>query len=69
MRRVFVLLIAAVLPVLALAQDRNGSVERYLQKGAVPVKEGKVVFTDSLYLMEGYTSAQLGDVAKKCSFI
>ena len=66
MRRVFVLLIAAVLPVLALAQDRNGSVERYLQKGAVPVKEGKVVFTDSLYLMEGYTSAQLGDVAKKC---
>ena len=66
MRRILVLLIAAVLPVLVSAQDKNGALDKYLQKEAVPVKEGKVVFTDSLNLMEGYTLAQLGDVAKKC---
>ena len=66
MRRILVLLIAAVLPVLVAAQDKNGALDKYLQKEAVPVKEGKVVFTDSLNLMEGYTLAQLGDVAKKC---
>ena len=59
-------MIAAVLPVLVAAQDKNGALDKYLQKEAVPVKEGKVVFTDSLNLMEGYTLAQLGDVAKKC---
>ena len=66
MRRILVLLIVAVLPVLVEAQDKNGAVDKYLQKEAVPVKEGKVVFTDSLQLMEGFTPAQLGDVAKKC---
>lgn len=66
MRRILVLLIVLVLPVLVEAQDKNGAVDKYLQKEAVPVKEGKVVFTDSLQLMEGFTPAQLGDVAKKC---
>ena len=66
MRRILVLLIAAVLPVLAGAQDKNVALDKYLQKEAVPVKEGKVVFTESLHVMEGYSSAQLADIAKKC---
>ena len=66
MRRILVLLIAAVLPVLVAAQDKNVALDKYLQKEAVPVKEGKVVFTESLHVMEGYSSAQLADIAKKC---
>ena len=43
MKRILVLLVAAVLPVLAAAQ--NAVDGKYLQKGAVPVKDGKVVAT------------------------
>ena len=66
MRRILVLLIAAVLPVLVAAQDKNVALDKYLQKEAVPVKDGKVVFSESLHVMEGYSSAQLADIAKKC---
>lgn len=64
MKRILVLLVAAVLPVLAAAQNAGDG--KYLQKDAVPVKDGKVVFTDSLRVMDGYTPEQLGDISKKC---
>lgn len=47
----------------ALSQE-NYNIEKYLKRGAVPVVDGKVVFSDTLSIVDGYTVAQINDVAR-----
>ena len=49
----------------AFAQLNEGDMSRYVAAGAVPVVDGRIVFTDNLKLDGGHTAAQVGEVAKK----
>ena len=45
------------------AQDAD--MQKYLDKNAVPVVDGKVVFSDKVDILDGYTTEQVGDIAAK----
>ena len=45
------------------AQDAD--LQKYLDKNAVPVVDGKVVFSDKVDILDGYTAEQVGDIATK----
>ena len=47
----------------AVAQE-NYNIEKYLKAGAVPTVGGKVVFTDSVSIVDGYTSEQVNTLAR-----
>lgn len=49
----------------AFAQLNDGDMSRYVAADAVPMVDGRVVFTDNIKLDGGHTPAQVGDVAKK----
>lgn len=38
---------------------------KYLNKDAVPVVDGKVIFTEKVDILQGYTTEQVGDIATK----
>ena len=47
----------------AVAQE-NYNIEKYLKAGAVPTVGGKVVFTDSVSIVDGYTAEQVNTLAR-----
>lgn len=47
----------------AVAQE-NYNIEKYLKSGAVPTVGGKVVFTDSVSIVDGYTAEQVNTLAR-----
>lgn len=56
-------LVLLALCLVATAQE-NYNIEKYLKAGAVPTVEGKVVFTDSVSIVDGYTSDQINTLAR-----
>ena len=44
---------------------QEADMQKYLDKNAVPVVDGKVVFSDKVDILDGYTSEQVGDIAVK----
>ena len=47
----------------AVAQE-NYNIEKYLKAGAVPTVGGKVVFSDSVSIVDGYTAEQVNTLAR-----
>lgn len=45
--------------------QENADMEKYLNKDAVPVVDGKVVFSDKIDILEGYSAEQVGAIATK----
>lgn len=48
-----------------LFAQKETTLERYLAKDAVPVVDGKVVFSEKVDILDGYTAEQVGDIATK----
>lgn len=45
--------------------QKETTLERYLNKDAVPVVDGKVVFSEKVDILGGYTAEQVGEIATK----
>lgn len=66
MKRLFLLLVLVLAGVsISFAQLNSGDMSKYLAKDAVVVKDGYVVFSENVKLLEGHTLQQVGDVAGK----
>ena len=62
-RRVLMVLLSLMVGIAATSQESDGQ-EKYLKAGAVPVVEGKVVFSDSVSIVQGYSSQQVNAIAR-----
>lgn len=64
MKRFFVFALVLVSAFTVVAAQQSDDMSKYLKKGAVPVVNGKVVFADSVSIIDGYTAEQVNGVAQ-----
>ena len=63
MKKLFFVLFMAVSATMVAQQTAD--MNKYLNKDAVPVVDGKVVFSDKIDILEGYSAEQVGAIATK----
>lgn len=57
------LLLALMVGIAAISQE-NGVADKYVKAGAVPTVGGKVVFSDTVSIVQGYTAQQVNSIAR-----
>ncbi len=63
-KRVLFTFIFVALCLSAAVSQENYNIEKYLRHGAVPTIGGKVVFADSVSIVDGYTAGQINTLAR-----
>ena len=59
------LLLVFLMALSAGAFAQVADIQKYLDRNAVPVVDGKVVFSDKVDILDGYTAEQVGEIATK----
>lgn len=62
-RRALLVVLSLMVGIAAISQD-NGGMEKYLKEGAVPSVGGKVVFSDSVAIIQGYSAQQVNSIVR-----
>lgn len=57
------MVLSLMVGIAAISQD-NGGMEKYLKEGAVPSVGGKVVFSDSVAIIQGYSAQQVNSIVR-----